>query len=56
MLHGLLGGEQQAEHVEVELPVEVVRGDLGQRLEVVDPGVIHQNVHFAVLAISLNSR
>ena len=45
---GRLGGQQQAQHVGVELPVEMVLGDILQRRELVYPGVVHEDVEPAV--------
>src|SRR5262249_13315242 len=47
-LHGFPGGEQQAEHVEVELAVKQVFGDVFKRSELIDARVVHQNVELAV--------
>src|SRR6266481_4534500 len=47
MLGRFLGGKDSAEHVGVELQVEFVLGDVFERLEVIDAGIIHQNVDAA---------
>ena len=42
-----LRGEEQAEHVKIELLMEMFRGDLFKRQELIDTSVVHQNVEFA---------
>ncbi len=49
MLHRRLGGEQQAEHVDVEHPVEFLLGDGFDRREFIDPGVVDQDVEPAIV-------
>ena len=44
VLHRLLRGEEQPEDVQVELLVEVLLGDAFERGELVDAGVVHQDV------------
>jgi hypothetical protein len=44
MLHRFLRHENGAEHVGVEVPMEVLLRDLLQRGGFVDAGVVHQNV------------
>ena len=44
MLHSLLRRQQQTEDVEVELPVKEVLGHLLERRELVDAGVVDQDV------------
>ena len=44
VLHGLARREQRAQHVDVELAVELGLGDLLERLETEDAGVVHQHV------------
>ena len=44
MLDGSLGGEKQAENIEVELLVEVLGRDLFKRAEFIDSGIVDQNV------------
>ena len=52
-LGGTLGGEEEAEDVEVELAVELFRGDTLDGAEGVDAGVVDQDVEFAVLLLDL---
>ena len=47
-LDGFLGGEEEAEDVEVELLVEVLGCDGSDGLEVVDAGVVDEDVDLAV--------
>ena len=47
MLYGLLAGEEQAEHIHVEVFVELFLGHLFQRREFVNAGVIDQDVDLA---------
>jgi hypothetical protein len=47
MFHGFLRGEQQAEHIQIELLVEMFLGDLFERREFVDARVVHENVNRA---------
>jgi hypothetical protein len=47
MLGRFLGGKDSAEHVGVELQVKFVLGDVFERLEVIDAGIVHQNVDAA---------
>src|SRR5688572_1619261 len=49
MRGGGLRGQQQAEHVDVEVPVEVFFGDVLQRREPVDTRVVDQDVEPAEL-------
>src|SRR5271165_656516 len=46
--HGFLGGEQQAEYVEIKMAVEEFLGDLTQWCELINPRVVHQNIEFSV--------
>jgi hypothetical protein len=39
-----LHGEQQAAHIRIERPIEMLLGDLSQRGEFVDPGIRRQHV------------
>jgi hypothetical protein len=48
-----LGGQQQAQDVDVELAVEVLLGDVFQRRELVDAGVVDQDVHAAERLLGL---
>ena len=48
-LDGCLGGEEKTEDVEVELAVEVLGGDLVDGAELVDAGVVDEDVEVAVL-------
>ncbi len=48
VLDGGLRGEQAAEHVDVEDPVEVLLGDRLERREGVDAGVVDQDVEAAI--------
>ncbi len=41
-------GQEQAEHVQIELFVKMLRRDIFQRLEIVDAGVVHQDIQFVV--------
>ena len=47
MLQRLLGGEKHSEDVCIEHSVELLFGNLFQRDELVNAGVVHQNVGFA---------
>ncbi len=47
MFGGLLRGEQQTEHVQVELLVKMFRGDFTERGEFINAGVVHQNIDLA---------
>ena len=47
VLRRFLGGQQKAEDVEVELRVEELFGDLVERREGIDAGVVDQNVELA---------
>ncbi len=49
VLEGCLRGEQQAEHIDVEDPVELLFGNRLNRGELVDAGVVDQNVEPAVV-------
>jgi len=42
-----LRDEEKAEHVEIELPMEVFLGHFGQRFKVKNPGVIDENIDAA---------
>jgi hypothetical protein len=47
VLDRFLGREEEAEDVEVELPVEVLRGDAAEGLEVVDASVVDEDIELA---------
>jgi hypothetical protein len=47
MFQRLLRREDQAEHVQIELLPEMVLGDLFQRRELLNAGVVHENVNAA---------
>ena len=47
MLGRFLGGKNGAENVRIELPVEFVLGDVFERLELIDAGIVHQNIDAA---------
>jgi hypothetical protein len=47
MLAGGLGGQQQAEYVDVELAMELFFGDALERGKCVDAGVVDQDVQLA---------
>ena len=44
MFDRLLGGEKQPQHIHVELPVELLLGDLLERGEAVDAGVVDEDL------------
>ena len=44
MLDRFFGGEDRPEHVDVELTMELILGDVFQREEFVDAGMVHQHV------------
>src|SRR6266851_8124882 len=48
VLHRLLRRQQQAQHIQVELRVEVLRSNRLQRLEVEDPGIIDENIDLPI--------
>lgn len=48
MLRGRLRDEQNAQHVHVELLVEVLFGDLFDRRELVDARVVHDDIEPAI--------
>src|SRR5207245_9941349 len=47
VLRGRLRGEEQAQYVDVEQPVERLLSDGGERRELVDAGVVHQDVELS---------
>ena len=49
VLDGGLGGEEDAEHVDIEHTVEGIFGDRFEGREFVDAGIIHQNIEAAVV-------
>ena len=53
LLDRFLRRKKQAEHVEVELLVEVLRGDGLERRELVNAGVVHQHVELSVGGLGL---
>ena len=53
---GFLRGEQQAEHIEVELLMEVLGGDAFEWRKLEDAGVVHENVEFAVGAFGFGEQ
>jgi hypothetical protein len=48
MLSRSLGGEKEAEHIDVELFMEVILGDGLKRRALVDPRVVNEDVEAAV--------
>ncbi len=44
MLYRFLCGEDRTKHVDIELTMELILGDLFQRYELVDAGIVHQHV------------
>src|SRR5262249_56581204 len=44
VLYRFLGGENRTQHVYVELAMELLLGDLRQRYELVNAGIVHQHV------------
>ena len=51
MLHRSLGGQQEAEHIDVKVLVEVFGGDAVERRELVDAGVVDEDVDRAELLL-----
>jgi hypothetical protein len=47
VLDRFFGGEDRPEHIDVELTMELVLGDVFQRHEFVDAGIVHQHVERA---------
>ena len=56
MLDRFLRRQHQAQHVEVELLVEVLGGDVFQRGELVDAGVVDQDVELAERLLRLGEQ
>ena len=53
MFRGFLGGENQAEHVEVEVRVKVILGDVFEGRELVNARIVHQDVELAIGLLGL---
>ena len=55
-LDRLLRSKKQAEHVEVKVFVEVLRGNGLKRRELVNAGVVYQHIQFSVGSLGLGEK